>query len=67
MEITCGNMVESQQNRALANGKCDTIKSRFKNKYTWQQVAERNNENEAWIIVREKVYDVTGMYEELFQ
>ncbi len=54
-------MVESQQNRALARGKFDNIKSQSKNKYTWQQVAEKNNEKEAWIIVRDKVYDVTGI------
>lgn len=57
-----GIMVESQQNRSLAYSKCeDDIKLRLNNKYTWQQVAEKNNENEAWIIVRDKVYDVTGM------
>lgn len=54
-------MVESQQNRVLACGKSDDIETRLKNKYTWQQVAEKNSENEAWIIVRDKVYDVTGM------
>lgn len=53
-------MVESQQNRAMAHGSCDDIKSHMKNKYTWQQVAEKNTEEEAWIIVRDKVYDVTG-------
>lgn len=57
------NMVESQQNRVVAcgNGKYDDIETKLKNKYTWQQVAEKNSENEAWIIVRDKVYDVTGM------
>lgn len=56
-------MVESRQNRAITRGKCNDIKLPMKNKYTWRQVAERNNEKEAWIIVDDKVYDITGMCE----
>lgn len=55
-------MVETKPNRANAHGACDDNKLHMKIKYTWQQVAEKNNEKEAWIIVRDKVYDVTGMY-----
>lgn len=54
-------MVESHQNRTKECQKCDDYKSDTKNHYTWQDVAEKNNEKEAWIIVRDKVYDVTGM------
>lgn len=54
-------MVESQQNRAKACSSSGDIKSCMKNQYTWQQVAEKNCAKEAWIIIRGKVYDVTGM------
>lgn len=54
-------MGELQTSHSLACGKLiDTKKPVLRNQYTWQQVAQKNSENEAWIIVRNKVYDVTG-------
>lgn len=53
-------MVESQSNRVIVRGDCDTIKSQPKSEYTWQHVAKKNTEKEAWIVVRDKVYDITG-------
>lgn len=49
-----------EENHEILRGKRNHFELHGKKKYTWQQVAERNSENEAWIIVHEKVYDVTG-------
>lgn len=53
---------ESHKSHGNSNRKFNVNETHITHKYTWRQVAERNNEKEAWIIVRDKVYDVSGNF-----
>lgn len=53
-------MVQFERIHNNSSGERNINESEMKNSYTWQQVAEKNIENEAWIIVHGKVCDITG-------